>query len=272
LDYSVYDAVKAGFDKVVFVIRREFEEAFREQVGRRFASCVEVAYAFQEITELPGGHVAPIGRTKPWGTGHAVWSASKQISSPFAVINGDDYYGAESFRRLREFLAKPAIVSAETGSCMIGFKLANTLSEFGTVSRGICTVDVRGRLSRVEECTAIERLGAQARQKNADGSLRIFSGTEIVSMNCWGFSPAIFAGLERLLGNFLEKRATDLKAEFYLPAAVAELIAEGATDVAVLPSEGDWFGITYREDRPRVVSALNELIRAGVYPERLWEN
>lgn len=271
LDYSVYDALRAGFRKVVFVIRRDFEEVFRAQIGQRFTARVEVAYVFQDLHRLPVGQTALAARTKPWGTGQAVWCAAAEIAGPFAVINGDDFYGADSFRQLGRFLSGTDAIARPVLWCMVGFKLANTLSDFGTVSRGICAVGAKGRLQDVEECTAIERQPAGARQKNADGSMRTFTGNEIVSMNCWGFSPAVFPGLERQFTQFLERSGADLKAEFYLPSAVTTLIAEREAAVAVLPTGSTWFGITYREDRAKVVEALGALVRAGVYPERLWE-
>jgi len=270
LDYSVFDAVRAGFSKVVFVLHRDFEAVFRERVGRRFESRLEVRYVFQELARLPGDRPVPAGRAKPWGTGHAVWCAAGEIREPFAVINADDFYGADSFRQLGRFLTGVKDVTTTVAGCMIGFKLAHTLSEFGTVARGICQVDARGRLQSVEECTALERESRGARLTSADGSTRRFTGAEIVSLNCWGFSPAVFSPLERRLAAFLDERGRDLKAEFFLPSAVAAMISNGEATVDVLPTESAWFGITYREDHPRVVSALAALVRAGKYPRRLW--
>jgi UTP-glucose-1-phosphate uridylyltransferase len=270
LDYSVFDALRAGFTRVVFVIRRDIEQVFREKVGRRFASHIEVGYAFQELNHLPGKQPAPETRERPWGTGHAVWCSAAEISDPFAVINGDDFYGAESFQQLRHFLSAADTLARPVQGCMVGFKLVNTLSEFGAVSRGICHVDAGHVLKRVEECAAIERSPKGARQKNPDGSMRTFDDNEVVSMNCWGFTPAIFPLLGRQLEQFLETRRTEPKAEFYLPAAVAELIASQDATVTVLPSASTWFGITYRQDRPKVVAALQALIAAGGYPKQLW--
>ncbi|MDI1319548.1 MAG: NTP transferase domain-containing protein [bacterium] len=271
LDYSVYDALRAGFRKVVFVIRRDFEAVFRERIGRRFESRLEVGYVFQEQSRLPAGYQAPAAREKPWGTGHAVWCAAQEIHESFAVINGDDFYGADSFQLIARFLAAADTTAVAVPCCMAGFRLANTLSNFDAVSRGICQVDVSGHLRTVEECTALTRHEAGAQQVNADGRVRRFSGSEIVSLNCWGFGCAIFPGLERALVNFLADHAADSKAEFYLPVAVEAIVAEGAATVTVLPASSNWFGITYREDRPRVVAELEALVAAGIYPERLWE-
>lgn len=264
LDYSVYDALAAGFGKLVFVIRRDFESTFREKVGRRFESRAEVRYVYQELDCLPGGVQVPAGREKPWGTGHAVWCAARDLSEAFAVINADDYYGADSFRQLGQALASADVSASPAPCCMVGFRLANTLSEFGAVSRGICTVDAQRRLLAVNEATGIE-----ARQVAADGRAT-YRGDEIVSMNCWGFTPAIFPSLERQFSAFLAQRGGELKSEFYIPSAVTGLIAELVATVSVLPTNSSWFGVTYREDRPHVVAALRALVQAGVYPERLW--
>lgn len=270
LDYSVFDALRAGFTDVVFVIRRDIEAAFREQVGRRFESRLNVRYVFQELNRLPGEYQVPADRTKPWGTGHALWCAADALSQPFAVINADDFYGADSFAQLGKFLSADTPRAVMTRGCMVGFKLARTLSEFGTVSRGICQSGPDGRLITVEECTAIERKGEAIVYPGIDGKVRQFTGEEIVSMNCWGFSPDVFPLLEKQLLSFLSARGTELKSEFYLPAAVATLIQQGEATVDVLSTEADWFGVTYREDHPQVVAALQRLIAAGAYPEKLW--
>ncbi|MDR0353489.1 MAG: nucleotidyltransferase [Opitutaceae bacterium] len=271
LDYSVFDALRSGFKKIVFVIRRDFETEFREKTGRRFEKRADVRYVFQDLDRLPGGARAPKSRVKPWGTGHAVWCAAGELAQPFAVINADDYSGADSFRRLGAFLATADAAASPAPCCMAGFRLDRTLSEHGAVSRGICSVDTDGRLAGIEECVAIERApGGGALQKDAAGGVRVFTGAEIASMNCWGFTPPVLPALERELVRFLDARGAEPKAEFYLPAAVAAMIGRREADVRVLPTEGSWFGITYRDDRPRVVAALRDLVRAGVYPERLW--
>ncbi len=264
LDYAVFDALRAGFGRVVFVIRRDFEEIFRAQIGAKYAGRVAVDYVFQSLDALPAGRTPPAGREKPWGTGHAVWCAREAVREPFAVINADDFYGVDSFAQLARFLTSDAAAS-RTGAvqfAMVGFRLANTLSEHGAVARGICTAGAGGRLESLTERTGILAVDV--------GLGRAFSGDEIASMNCWGFTPALFAGLDRQFGAFLAERGGELKAEFYLPAAVSTMIAQGEATVRVLPTESAWFGVTYREDKPRVVAAIAELVRAGKYPAKLF--
>jgi NDP-sugar pyrophosphorylase family protein len=257
LDYAVYDAVRAGFGRVVFVIRRDFEAAFRAQVGARYEGRVAVDYVFQSLDRLPAGFTPPTGREKPWGTGHAVWCAGEALTGPFAVINADDFLGRDSFVQLARFFAAP-----DADHAMVGFRLANTLSEHGAVSRGVCQVDATGRLREVVEHTGI--LPADV------GPGRTFSGEEIVSMNCWAFTPSFLTGLDRQLHLFLTARAAELKSEFYLPAAVSAEIAAGATTVAVRPTTASWFGVTYRDDKPRVQALLAELVARGEYPAKLF--
>ncbi len=271
LDYAVFDAKQAGFGKFVFVIRREIEGDFREVFGRRFARHVNVDYAFQERDMVPVGRYVPPDRAKPWGTGHAVLCAAPSLDRPFAVINADDFYGAESFRALARFLAQPASVNPDVFA-MVGFQLDRALSEHGAVARGLCQTDAEGYLASVEELTAIERQpgGGGVRNKEPDGSFRNLTGREIVSMNCWGFTPGLFGGLRRLFGEFLDRNEANLKAEFYLPTAVNALVQKGQARVKVLPTPCHWFGVTYREDRPIVTESIRALIRAGQYPERLW--
>jgi hypothetical protein len=276
LDYAVFDALRAGFGRVVFVIRRDFEEIFRAQIGAKYAGRIAVDYVFQSLDALPPGRTPPAGREKPWGTGHAVWCAREVVREPFAVINADDFYGADSFAQLGRFLRSgaatprgfdpmsghrvPRTVMAQFA--MVGFKLANTLSEHGAVARGICAAGAGGHLASITERTGI--LAAEV------GPGLAFSGDEIVSLNCWGFTPALFAGLDRQFGGFLAERGSDLKAEFYLPAAVSAMITNHEATVRVLPTESAWFGVTYREDKPRVVAAIAELVRAGKYPAKLF--
>jgi hypothetical protein len=274
LDYSVYDAIRAGFDRVVFIIRKDFEAVFRERVGARFEKRVAVDYVFQEIDRLPDPHfVPPAGRTKPWGTGHAVWCAANAVRRPFVVINADDFYGRDAFGGLAKFFAaagKPAAGGPELFA-MAGYRIADTLSEHGTVSRGICRVDARMRLRGIEELTAIEAAGdGTGRARLPDGSVRVLSADTLVSMNCWGFTPAFFPMLEEGLLQFLATRGADPKAEYYLPSAVAEAIHTGSAEAHVVPVRASWFGVTYREDKPRVVAAIARLIAAGEYPAALW--
>jgi NDP-sugar pyrophosphorylase family protein len=265
LDYAVFDAHRAGFTRVVFVIRRDFEALFREQIGARYAGRMEVDYVFQALDALPGGFTPPAGREKPWGTGHAMWCARDALRDNFAVINADDFYGADSFRQLAKFLAAaPETVPAMPlrQYAMVGFRLANTLSEHGAVSRGVCATDGARALRSIVEQTNI--LPAEV------GAGRKFSGDEIVSMNCWGFTPALLPQLDTLFREFLAARGGEAKAEFYLPAAVSTLIDRGEAGVRVLPTESAWFGVTYREDKPRVQAAIADLVAAKKYPAKLW--
>lgn len=263
LDYAVHDALRAGFGRVVFIIRRDFEEVFRTQIGAKYAGRIAVDYVFQALDALPAGFTPPPGREKPWGTGHAVWCARDAIREPFAVINADDFYGADSFARLGRFLsALPASPATPAPFAMVGFRLANTLSEHGSVARGICTAGTDGRLVSIVEHTGIlpEEIGPGKK----------YSGAEIASLNCWAFTPALFAGLDAQLRAFLTERGREPKAEFYLPAAVSTMIQQGTATVQVLPTESSWFGVTYREDKPRVVASIAALVQAGQYPARLF--
>jgi len=276
LDYAVFDALRAGFGRVVFVIRRDFEAVFRAQVGAKYAGRAAVDYVFQSLDALPAGCPAPAGREKPWGTAHAVWCARTAVHEPFAVINADDFYGADSFAQLAKFLTSAAAAprgfdpmsghkaprSLAAQYAMVGFTLANTLSEHGAVARGVCVAGPGGLLQSITEQTGI--LASEV------GPGRKYAGSETVSMNCWGFTPAVFAGLERQLHDFILARGGDAKAEIYLPVAVGELIARREATVRVLPTNGAWFGVTYREDKPRVVAAIAELVRAGKYPAKLF--
>jgi UTP-glucose-1-phosphate uridylyltransferase len=264
IDYSIYDALRAGFGKVVFVIRKDIEQAFRESAGARFEGRVAVEYVFQELDQLPAGFRVPVGRSKPWGTSHAVLAAANAIKEPFAVINADDFYGAESYRLLGEHLR-----SGTTDYALVGFVLRNTLSEFGAVARGVCELDGEGFLKGVVELTKIERDGQRARNVDAAGRATSLSGDEVVSMNMWGFTPRIFDELREYFERFLERNGTNLQGESYLPSAVNELVAAGRARVKVLRTLDSWFGVTYREDRERVVGSIGKLIRDGDYPERL---
>jgi CTP:molybdopterin cytidylyltransferase MocA len=258
LDYAVFDAHRAGFARVVFVIRRDFEALFREKIGTRYTGRMAVDYVFQSLDQVPPGFSVPAGREKPWGTGHAVWCARAALPENFAVINADDFYGADSFAQLARFLAG----ARGPEFAMVGFRLANTLSEHGAVSRGVTSAAADGRLSAIVETHGITAAEVGAGRK--------YSGNEYVSMNCWGFTPALFAGLDAQFREFLTARAGEPKAEFYLPATVSEMIARREATARVLPTESAWFGVTYREDKARVQEAIAALVRAGRYPARLW--
>ena len=270
MDYSVFDAMRAGFDRVVFVIRKDIEEAFRAAIGSRYADRIEVAYAFQDMNDLPAGFRVPEGRTKPWGTGQAVYAARKLLDGPFAVINADDFYGADSYRKLAGYL-KSAPEDGKIRGCIASFVLSNTLSENGSVSRGICSADAAGNLSKVVENTKIFRRDGKVISVQEDGAELEFTGEELVSMNSWGFMPELVGVLERLFTGFLEEHGTELKSEFYLPFAVDTLIREGRAEIKMLKSEDSWFGITYREDKPFVQAALRKLVAEGAYPEKLFK-
>lgn len=271
LDYSVYDALRAGFGKVVFVIRRDIEEAFRTVVGSRYEGRVDVDYVFQELTDLPAGYTLPEGRTKPWGTTHAVLAAKDAIKTPFAVLNADDFYGADSFQALAKHFQSGESESGESSDALVGYTLRSTLSPHGSVARGVCEVDNEGFLQAITEYTGIEPDGNGARTTEASGQSRVFTGDERVSMNMWGFSPAIFVELQERFETFLSANSTSLKAECYLPTVVGELLRANRAKVRVLPTSGTWFGVTYRQDHAQVVDALAALVRSGAYPAKLWQ-
>lgn len=269
LEYSVFDALRAGFGKVVFIIRKDIEEAFRSSIGARFEKQVAVEYAFQALDRLPAGFPVPAGRTKPWGTAHAVMSAAGIAREPFAVINADDFYGAASFAAMAGHL-RGAREGGLAEGAMVGYILRNTLSDHGSVARGICREDAAGCLVDIVERTKIERDGAQARFLGEKGGWQPISGDAVTSMNLWGFTPAIFPLLEEEFARFLRESGGDPKAEFYIPTPVQRLIAVKRLRVRILRSGAPWFGITYRDDKPRVVESLRRLVDQGVYPARLW--
>jgi hypothetical protein len=266
LDYSVFDALRAGFGRVVFVIRRDIETAFREKVGRRYESRLEVAYAFQDLAALPEGFAPPPGRTKPWGTGQAVLSAEPELQEAFAVANADDFYGAESFRRLGTFLAAPGGKRGGDQYAVVGFELGQTLSPNGPVARGILETRPGKLLSRVQEVLGLVRDGERARA--ADG--RSYPLETRVSLNLWGFTTALFAPLREAFLEFLHAEGRDQASEFFLPDAIDRMIAAARATVQVLPTRSPWFGITHRADLPLVKERIAALVRGGDYPERLF--
>lgn len=269
LEYSVYDAIRAGFGKVVFIIRPDFEEAFKEAIGSKFEGKIEVAYCFQELTAGLDGFEPDPERTKPWGTGHAILMAKDIIKEPFAAINADDFYGADSYMQIGKYLANEN--ASESDYTMCGFKLRNTLSENGSVSRGVCSKDNEGNLTTVVERTKIEKgENGTAKFYEDDGSVVPLTGDEIVSMNMWGFQPALFPHLEKMFKEFLQARGKELKSEFYIPFVVDTLIKEKKATVKVLETSASWFGVTYPEDKPATTAAIRELIAQGHYPEKLW--
>ncbi|MGO9339446.1 MAG: NDP-sugar synthase [Terracidiphilus sp.] len=263
-DYSVFDAHRAGFGKVVFVIRIDQEQQFKQTIGPRIGKQIAVEYVCQATGKLLPGHLVPAGRTHPWGTTHAILMAANVIHEPFAVINSDDFYGAESFRALARHLQ-----SGTTDYAMVGFVLRNTLSEFGAVARGVCQVNADGFLENIVELKSIEREGGHARSTDATGREIRLTGDEIVSMNMWGFTPQVFGQMRERFQEFLRLNGTDLKAECYIPSTVNELLLAGHARVRVLRTLESWFGVTYREDHRNAVERIRRLVESGTYPKRL---
>jgi hypothetical protein len=268
LDYAVFDAARAGIERIVFVIRREIEHDFHVAVGRRYASRLDVIYAFQELDDVPARLRPVTGRIKPWGTGHAVLAAREAVGGPFIVINADDIYGPQGIADLT------TILSAGTGAArehaMVAYRLGQTLSAHGTVSRGVCTLDDKGMLRAIEECTGVRGGPHGTVGIGPDGLERRFTGGEPVSMNLWGLRPTVFSLLAERFERFLADHAHRPGAEFYLPHAITDLIGEGAAAVRVLDTSFRWLGVTVREDRDAVGSHLRELVAAGTYPTPLW--
>ena len=271
IDFSVYDAVRAGFDKVVFVIKKENYEAFHETIGKRIAKYIRVEYAFQELSEIPDGFTVPEGRTKPWGTTHALLAAKDIVKDNFAVINSDDYYGRDTIEKLALHLRDVKTVDGVIPACMVGFRLGNTLTDNGTVSRGECTVE-NGMLRSVTERTKIKANGKTAAYLADDGETWVnLPYDTIVSMNCWGFTPEVFGYLEKSFTEFLGTPADNpLKSECYLPGSVSEMMTNGVCRVKVYSTSSVWHGVTYTEDKPMVKEAIRQMIEDGTYPAKLW--
>lgn len=269
MDYSVYDALRAGFGKIVFVIRHDFEKDFLEKVVAKYEGHVPVEVVFQELSKLPEGFSAPADRQKPWGTNHAVMMGADVIREPFGVINADDYYGPESFQTLADFLRS---VEGKKGAyCMVGFEIGNTLSENGGVSRGLCRVDAQGYLTGVKECHNIRR-GEDGKivytlEEGGEGE---FPADGVVSMNMWGFTPDYFDYSKREFIEFLKEHGSELKSEFYIPTVVNTLIHSGEATLKVEKTPSKWFGVTYAADRPATVAQFQKLVDAGVYPPKLF--
>lgn len=267
IDYSIYDAIRAGFGKVVFVIRKSIEEPMREQFGGKFDDQVEVEYVYQEIDTPIEGLTEFPERSKPWGTAHAVLVANNAINEPFAVINADDYYGITAFDSMAKFLKNDCRADLHS---MIGYVLKKTLSEHGTVNRGVCKMDDNHNLSYVEECLKVHWEGDRVFYQAAEGEKKELSPDSLVSMNFWGFHPSIFEVFRKDFIEFVEENKDDPKAEFFIPLPIQQLIETGAANVKVIPNDERWHGVTYREDKPIVQEAFRELIEAGKYPESLW--
>ena len=267
MDYSVCDALRAGVGEVVFVIRKDFEEAFRKAVISKYADKVPCEVCFQSVDSVPEGCTYNPERTKPWGTNHAVLMAKDLIKEPFAVINADDFYGRESFQVLADYLKS---VEGTTGKyCMVGYRVANTLSENGSVSRGVCATDENGYLTDVVERTKIEKVGDKIIYTE-DGVDTEISPNSPVSMNMWGFTPEYFEYVEKAFVEFLQARGQELKSEFYIPTLVNDMIRSGEATCKVLDTTSKWFGVTYAEDRPQIMMKINNLVKEGVYPEKLF--
>ncbi len=268
MDYSVYAAKKAGFTKVVFIIRRDIEEAFKEAIGNRMAKEIEVEYVFQDMEALPEGYEVPTGRTKPWGTGQAILSIKGTVNEPFAVINADDYYGEEGFKKICDFLKDAKSTADKYNICMVGFELGNTLSDNGAVTRGVCEVNEENKLVDICETSGIEKVDGVIKSDIEGQNLQ---DKTPVSMNMWGFTPEFLNELEGRFASFLDQiEGNELKAEYLLPTIVGDLIEEGKADVTVLSSSDKWFGVTYKEDKQVVVDSFAKLVEEGVYPKKLF--
>ena len=268
IDYSVYDAIRAGFGKVVFVIRKDIEKLFRQSISQRYEKLIEVDYAYQEIDSIPENYPIPSERSKPWGTGHALLVAEQKVETPFAVINADDFYGKNGYKLLADFLQ-----TEKKGSyAMVGFQLEKTLSENGSVSRGICRVDDNSYLIEVNEMTKIIRnQNGVIENSSPDGETIQLTGNEIVSLNMWGFQTDFFEYLNKLFINFLDGNINVPGSEFYLPAAVHSTITSTPASVKVLKTDDNWFGVTYKEDKPTVMKKIKTLVENGIYPEQLFK-
>jgi UTP-glucose-1-phosphate uridylyltransferase len=266
IDYSIYDAIRAGFGKIVFVIRRDIEDQIKERFVDKLKGKIEVDYVFQEITNLPEGVTVSPERQKPWGTSHAILVTEKAIKEPFGVINADDYYGVDSFRILRDFLIDDKDPNCY---CIVGYKMGNTLSEHGHVNRGVCGVE-NGLLKDIVETRQIEKTPTGAKAPGPDGKDLIFTGNEVVSMNLWGFKPSCYSFLGSEFRNFLNKSGMDPKSELDIPTSIDKFVKNGEITIKILMSNEHWFGVTYREDKPFVVESINKMISRGVYPSKLY--
>ncbi|WP_080905221.1 nucleotidyltransferase [Parabacteroides sp. Marseille-P3160] len=268
MDYSIFDAIRGGFGKVVFVIRKDFEQDFREKILSKYENHIPVEVVFQALTDLPDGFTCPEGRTKPWGTNHAVLMGKSVIHEPFAVINADDFYGRDSFSVLGKELT--TLTGKKNDYCMVGYRVGNTLSESGSVARGVCSQNEEGFLTTVVERTAIERINGEIQFTDENGKKVVLEENTPVSMNMWGFTPDYFEHSEDYFKEFLKKNRDNLKSEYFIPLLVNDLITRGIARVKVLDTTSKWFGVTYAADRQGVVDKIRALIDAGEYPEKLF--
>ncbi|MBN2806261.1 MAG: NTP transferase domain-containing protein [Prolixibacteraceae bacterium] len=266
IDYSLYDAIRAGFGKVVFIIRKDFEAAFKARFDQKLKGKIEVEYVFQDLNDLPEGYKVPEGREKPWGTGHAIRAAREAVQTPFAAINADDFYGAEAYAACADFLNT---LATSDWYCMVGYRLDKTLSEHGSVSRGLCRTNTEGNLVDIDELTKISNTPSGIVYERDEQQFPL-KADDLVSMNFWGFHPSLFQHLEAGFVEFLKEKGQELKSEFFIPMHVGNLVKAGKTKVKVLSSAASWFGVTYQEDKPLVIERVKALISKGDYPEILW--
>jgi NDP-sugar pyrophosphorylase family protein len=269
IDYSIYDAIRAGFGKVVFIIRRNIEKDIRKVFDDKLKGRIEVAYAYQELDMVPPGLTYSPDRIKPWGTAHAIWTARELINEPFVVINADDFYGPSAYTVTASFLNNLPDRD-KNRYCMVGYRIGETLSDFGSVSRGMCEGDANSNLRAVVEIKEIERKDGKIAYRDSEGATVGLRGDELVSMNIWGFNPSVFPFIETAFSAFMKENGNDIKSELYIPTVINRLIAEKAASVSIIPASETWFGVTYREDKPMAESRIGELIDHGIYPVSLW--
>ena len=268
IDYSIYDAIRAGFGRVVLIIRKNIEDEVRDFFEHKLAGRIKMDFVYQEMDMIPSGLSYPPERNKPWGTAHAIWVAAGAIHEPFVVINADDFYGRNSYKIVTNYLARESL-DDHTNFCMIGYKIKNTLSEFGTVSRGICVANDQSFLQAITERPEIGKKNGDIYYKDDNQDVPL-TGEELVSMNIWGFTPVIFKLLEKRFKDFIRTNAGNIKAELYIPTAMNDIVKHIEASVKILPVSDKWFGITYRKDKPPAEENIRKLIRHGVYPENLW--
>ena len=269
IDYSVYDAIRTGFGKIVFVIRKEIEKDVREFFEHKLAGKIKMEFVYQELNMIPEGYKYPSERVKPWGTAHAVWVAAKAIKEPFVAINADDFYGHESYRMIAEYLT-PNSPADSANFCMIGYQIRHTLSDYGSVSRGVCESDDQSFLKAVVERTEIFRKDGKIAFRDEHGRDVTLSADSLVSMNIWGFTPVIFDYIGKQFKDFFRENVSSIKAELYIPKIVNDVIKSGKGNVKILPAKDKWFGVTYKEDKQFAVQNIRKLIDKGIYPENLW--
>lgn len=268
IDYSIYDAIRAGFGKVVFIIRESFAVAFKEKFDAKLKGKIDVEYVFQELDMLPEGFTLPKGREKPWGTAHAILCAQNTINEPFCALNADDFYGFNAYKAMAKFLTES---TDPMEYAMVGYKLNDTLSEFGSVTRGICEENENNNLVKIVETLKIVKRDNEIISIENDGSETSLTGNEIASMNNWGFKPPVFEQLEKRFSQFLKTEIDKPKSEMYIPSVVFDLIDDNVATVKVLEANSPWFGVTYKEDKPFVIEKINTLIAGNEYPEKLWD-